>query len=358
MNHDGRPDVLALGESPGAVEWVENPGSMDRPWPRHPISAGLTERNIDLAVYDVDRDGRPDVAVASDFDLGNSNAGGTVSWLRRTGPGGGEWAAVKLFAEPTAHRIRWADVDGDGRKELITVPILGRGAKPPGYEQAPVRILCHRIPRDPVHEAWPAEVIAAHLHVVHGVAVVDWDGDGRDEILTASNEGLFLFKAEGQGPNLRWSHQQLARGHEGHAPNQGASEVCVGREHGQRFLATIEPWHGNEVVVYTPPPKEAGSMWRRQVIDDSLRAGHALCCVDLDGDGIDEIIAGYRGEGSSLNGYRRAPAAGQWKRFTIDRGGMAAQGCVTADINGDGLPDVIAAGGTTHNVKIYLGQRP
>src|SRR5919198_3915083 len=60
-----------------------------------------------------------------------------------------------------------------------------------------------------------------------------------------------------------------------------------------RVIATIEPWHGNQVVTY-PPPAERGKPWQRHVIDDHLRWGHAVWCADLDGDGSDEVIIGVR----------------------------------------------------------------
>ena len=75
----------------------------------------------------------------------------------------------------------------------------------------------------------------------------------------------------------------------------------MGRLDGRRFLATIEPWHGEQVVVYTRA--KAGDLWSRHAIDDSFRDGHALLCADLDGDGNDEIVAGFRGPGTSLYVY-------------------------------------------------------
>jgi hypothetical protein len=259
-------------------------------------------------------------------------------------------------SEPTAHRLRWADVDGDKRKELITVPIVGKGARLPDSAGEPVRLMCHRIPKDPTRDRWPVAVIDQTLTVVHGVLVVEWDNDGREEILTASNEGLHLFEAEGEASTIRWRRECLATGHAGEPPNRGSSEIAAGSGRlDQRFLATIEPWHGNEVAVYTcSAGADKGKEWRRQVIDDSLRAGHALCCADLDGDGQDEIVAGFRGEGTSLYGYRRTEnRPDHWERFVIDAGGIAAQGIVAVDMNGDGRVDLVATGGTTHNAKLY-----
>jgi len=358
MNGDGRPDVVALGESPGTVDWFENPGK-DGAWARHPITGTLTRNNIDLAIEDIDGDGRPDVVVASDFDLGKSDEGGTVSWFRRRAGQDREWTAVHIHAEPTAHRIRWADIDGDRRKELITAPIVGRRAKLPKSPGEPIRLLCHRIPEDPVHDRWPVEVIDQTLTVTHGACVIDWDGDGHDGILTASNEGIHLFKAEGEGNSIKWSRRELGAGHAGESPNRGASEIAVGRgQAAKRFLAAIEPWHGNEVAVYTP--SDAGELsgpWHREVIDDSLRAGHALCCADLDGDGQDELVAGFRGEGRSLYGYRRTTGQpDHWERVAIDAGGIAAQGVAAVDMNGDGRVDLVATGGATHNVKLYINE--
>lgn len=358
LNRDGRPDVIVLGEPPGGVDWFEQPRDLTAPWPRHTITGDQTQHNIDLAVHDVDGDGRLDLAVASDFLFGDSRHDSLVQWFR---PAGGEspWTPARIHAVPTAHRIRWADVDGDGRKELIVVPVLGPGAKPPTYDQATVPITVHGVPRDPAAQPWPAKTIDDAFTVVHGAAEFDWNGDGKADLLTASNQGIHLFITQGDRDHLKWTRRQLTSGHQGEAPNRGSSEVEVGRGPRGRFLAAIEPWHGHEVVVYWPPDggHDAPGEWRRQVLDDSFRNGHALACTDLDGDGVDEIVAGYRGPGTSLYGYRLMDApAGRWERFDIDKGGIAAQGCVAADLNGDGRPDLVAVGGSTHNAKLYLNE--
>ena len=56
------------------------------------------------------------------------------------------------------------------------------------------------------------------------------------------------------------------------------------------YLASIEPWHGHEVVVYN----KTDTTWQRQVIDESLTDGHTIVTGDFDGDGLDEIVAGAR----------------------------------------------------------------
>jgi hypothetical protein len=73
----------------------------------------------------------------------------------------------------------------------------------------------------------------------------------------------------------------------------------------------------------------------------------------LDGDGNDEIVAGFRGPGTSLYVYYAADSSGEnWKRQLLD-GEMAASGVAIADVNGDGRLDVVAIGSSTGNVKWY-----
>lgn len=106
-------------------------------------------------------------------------------------------------------------------------------------------------------------------------------------------------------------------------------------------------------MVYLPPADGKG-LWQRQVIDSTLEDGHALACVDLDGDGQSEIVAGYRGGGHNLYGYRCVDKTGaKWERFVIDAGNMAGSGVVIADINGDGRPDIVCCGSATANIKWY-----
>jgi hypothetical protein len=126
------------------------------------------------------------------------------------------------------------------------------------------------------------------------------------------------------------------------------------------FLATVEPWHGNQVVVYAQP--DTGGEWTRHVIDTDLKWGHAVWCCDLDGDGNDEIVVGVRDPlndkiRSGVNVFRATDAtATKWEKHVIDNGGVAVEDLACADLNGDGKIDIVAVGRATGNVKIYWNQ--
>jgi hypothetical protein len=126
-----------------------------------------------------------------------------------------------------------------------------------------------------------------HLHKVHGITAVDWDGGRRrPAILAAAFEGILCFR---RAPKGGWSFDVLSKG-DPNAP--GSSEVKVFRlPGGKRGLATIDPFHGDSVAVYL-----AHRGWERRVILEGYRVGHSVVPVDFSGSGVDSLVLGFRGE--------------------------------------------------------------
>ncbi len=352
MNRDGRPDILLTLFS--SVVWYENPS-----WKAHPIVGSATRQNVGGVPYDLDADGALDVAIAADWMFNDTRRKGSV-WWARAAPGDQPWPVFHIDGEPNIHRVRWVDADGDGRKELLVAPLKGIETTPPHFAERGVRLYLLRIPPRPETDHWAREMITQDLHVCHGAIPAQFDPDPAEEILAASFEGVHLLK---RSPDGSWRKTRLCEGEQKTSPNRGSSEVALGRlRDGRRIIATIEPWHGNEAVVYLEPPQQ-DVLWPRYVLDETFHEGHAVGCADLDGDGNDEIVAGYRGANTggrrptSLKVYYAVdPARGQWQTHWIDEGNMATEDLKIADMNGDGRLDVIACGRSTRNLKIYLNQ--
>lgn len=354
VNGDGRLDILGLSSGKNIVEWYENPS-----WKAHPITTS-TRQNISLAP--IFHSGFParGLALASDFALDDSTHGGSLWWVQPESGWDHEWHLRPLGKIPMSHRLRWANLDGSGLWHLVDAPLLGYGAVAPDYK-VPAPLTWFEMPEmlrrghasaaEAPLPGWIPHRIDNSLTVMHGLNVLDWDGDGRDEILTASFEGVHLFHSAGSRADLEWTRTRLGEGDQQSGPKRGASEIGVGKVAGKRFLATIEPWHGDKVVVYSGG--NPGELWPRHVIDSSFQDGHALACADLDGDGNDEIVAGFRGPGTSLYVYYAADNSGlNWERQLVDAE-MAASGLAIADVNGDGRKDIVAIGASTGNVKWY-----
>ena len=100
----------------------------------------------------------------------------------------------------------------------------------------------------------------------------------------------------------------------------GSSEVHLGKlADGRLFVATIEPWHGNEVAVCVgkkPGQLSGGGGIRGPSSTTALDDGHALWVADVDGDGDDEIFAGHRGKDHRVSVYDFNGKT--WDRTVID----------------------------------------
>lgn len=327
VNHDGKPDLIAVASGQTDLVWFENPG-----WQAHVIARNL--KGMINAAYWNDQ-----LALASEFSNDPKKSVGVVSLLTPNSDPRQLWNVREIDRLTTSHRLRWADIDGNGKKVLVNVPLAGANAKPPDYHDH-VPLVFYRAPQ------WKRETISrANEGVQHGVFITHWDGDSSDDILTASFSGIDLYRRESKE---QWKRTEIARGDPAPCPKCGSSDIAVGYLNNERFLAGIEPWHGNEVAVY----RHGDSGWQRQVIDRDLNQGHTIVVADLNGDGRSEIIAGYRGNGGSVVMYQYN-AAGAWDKSILDSH-IPANACLVADLDGDRRPDIACIGGPL--LKWYRNQ--
>lgn len=144
------------------------------------------------------------------------------------------------------------------------------------------------------------------------------------------------------------------RGDPAEWPKSGSSDVTAGHLGRERFLAAIEPWHGNEVVIY----RQDASGWKRHVIDETISDGHTIVAGDFDGSGLDGFVVGERQGRRSVYLYRVTDAKQDtWSKQTLDDGGLAGAGCAVADLNADSRLDVVCIGSATGNLKWYENQK-
>jgi hypothetical protein len=324
LNGDGKPDLIALGSQMSDLVWFENPN-----WERHVIASGLTGM-INLAVAE------NQIVLAYGFSMVAANSKGIVAVLKPKGDPRQPWTLTEIDRLPTSHRIR--SVNFDGSTVFINAPLIGVNAVAPEYRDH-VPLVFYR-PGE-----WKRTLIGNENEgVVHGITSVDWDGKGRDSILTMSFLGIDLYSF---GKDDHWTRTEISKGNPQPWPKSGSSDLAVGHTGKQRFLAAIEPWHGNQVVVYVAHRGQ----WHREVVDDTLLDTHTILTADLNGDGRDAIVAGMRGKPYQVLIYSNEK--GRWTRKVLDTGTMAAASCAAVDLNGDHRIDLACIGSATTNLKWY-----
>jgi hypothetical protein len=163
FNRDGRLDFLAGGDWNGdRICWWECPRDPTQRWTRHEVFRMPAGQSHDQLVADVDGDGRAEV----------------YCWNQRSrtlfvvpvpdDPAVSPWPDVRAVAitEQMEEGLAVADVDGDGRDELIAGQSWYKPRRDGTYER---HAFC---------DGWVSTRLAA----------ADFDGDGRTEIIVAEGD--------------------------------------------------------------------------------------------------------------------------------------------------------------------------
>jgi hypothetical protein len=187
IDRDGRPDLVMMGDERtklNALCWYSIPADPKQPWTRHFIAPPVHGAITPQGVADLDGDGDLDV-LRADTWFENQDGQGT-QWVAhqnipmgRKGPFG------------VCVRTAVADLDGDGRQEIIIADADITDSKVVVLKNA-----------DGKGGAWtktqlPQSFVYGSLHAL---AVADFNGDGRPDIVT--NEQEELLPAGRQNP--RW----------------------------------------------------------------------------------------------------------------------------------------------------------
>jgi hypothetical protein len=164
----------------------------------------------------------------------------------------------------------------------------------------------------------------------------DWDGDGREELLAAGPLGVDVTELASRGQFVdeflllqasgSGGFMDVAAGQSGPSPQGTEAD----------FVAALGA-SSSQLYVFRPAP-EVVSGWRMEIVPVPGSGAHVLQIADLNQDGIDEIIVG--GE-SGLQVFYYQAETPRWQRDALAAG--AVSDVQIADLNADGYPDIVTA---------------
>ena len=284
INADGRLDIVAI--NPSQLAWFENPS-----WQRHVVVDGGAatrqrhhRRRMTSTATAASRSRWARAGIPA-----TPPRAASCFWRPAREPGGtAPWTLEALGAEPTLHRIRWATIDGSARldRDAAARPRhrasrLGRrGRARLRADAAGWRARRTGRPRRSTTRATSFTTSSSPTST----------GEAATSSSRPAARGWPLLT---RGPGGAWSRRLLAEG----APG----EVALGRVGGRRVFGTIEPWHG---TVRRQLCGRARTTGRARSLDDAVTGGHAVAWADFDGDGDDELVAGWRDGAFGLARYR------------------------------------------------------
>ncbi|MGE0755922.1 MAG: FG-GAP repeat domain-containing protein [Pirellulaceae bacterium] len=287
LNHDGWIDLIVIDFPGRETWWFENPKQADTPWPVH-VCVPVTN-NESPQYADIDGDGRRELIAAFSPDPAKPDGPDRQMAIFRpatdpTAP----WVRTEISVKAApgtqryAHGLGTGDLNADGRLDILCAE---------GWWEAPA----DRQGLWPFHAA-PFGGKAADI------LVYDFDGDGDQDVLTSSPHAYGV-----------WWHERVASG------------------------------NGSDA-------------WKTHEIDMTFSQNHAVCLADINGDGLPDFVTGKRwwahaagdpgvDEPAVFNWFELKREGGRphWTRHQFDHNSGPGTQFQVADVNGDGRLDIVTS---------------
>ncbi|MDX1946127.1 MAG: family 16 glycoside hydrolase [Pirellulaceae bacterium] len=359
FNNDGLLDISA-----GSV-WYENPGQgsgargqesgvsktpalapspSPSPWPMHVI--GTEPKSFNIKTY-----GDTFMNWAEDVD-----GDGRLDQIVVDFPGKQTWWFQNPGSVGQASRLPWkkhvALPTTNGESPLY-VDLDGDGRREIIYGDAAGRLSLARPQANPLLE-WKATPISATGEVsiqpfFHGLGVGDLNKDGRSDLLVPAGwwENVGRRSAAGQAGGEPWTFHPAPFG-------QPQAQMYVFDFDGDGDADVVgSSAHRRGIWWYEQQPD---GKWQTHLIDESIAQTHALVLADMNGDGLPDLVTGKRFYAHNGNdpgedeppiiAWYELPRDGgkpQWTRHEIDADSGVGTQFEVHDMNADGLLDIIVA---------------
>lgn len=315
-------------------------GSDDDPWDILPLWVAT-----DVAIADVDGDGRNDVLAIAGLITSQEQRDGKLTVYRQVAPGS--------FAPPDTYtfgayawRIAVGDVDGDGAPDVV-VTDAGR------TDQQPPRTAVWLLLQDRAQRGrfMAPQQLGSGSGFYHA-AIADVTGDGAPDIVVDANQGL--------GTGASYFPQDRARRGTFLPPRPiplpgSVGSVAAGDVDGD-LRTDLVFWVVTSYVNYTP----AGTMATvSQLAGGGLAPAQTALQItglnvqnlqpaDVDGDGVGDVVMFFRPSSTEYRARLTSAMQRPLGTFTgIDTslaGVDGSEDAAIADLDGDGRPDAAVAG--------------
>jgi trimeric autotransporter adhesin len=298
FNRDGKPDLIVNNSLDATVSILLNTTATGAAVPSFASQqvVGVGNSPTTVIAADLNNDGIADVVAVNQADddvsvLVNITAAGASHVTF------GPTLTVTTVAEPDF--VSAADLNGDGKTELLVAPLNG----------SQLSVLVNTTPPTTAPASIAGEQDFGTAGFPWGVAVADFNGDGKLDVATVNNSGL------------------------------GTSNGTV------------------SVLLNTTVPGSAGASFATHAEFTVGIFGFCVVAADINGDGKPDLIVSNNGSNTVSVLLNNAAAGATVPSFAAHQDFTVGSGpeiLAVADINGDGRPDIVVANSGAHTISVLL----
>jgi hypothetical protein len=335
FNHDGKMDISAGSVYYAAPDWKMVP--ILEKLPDYKDGSGGYSNSFCNFADDINGDGWTDLLVV-DFP------GKETWWFENPQTAGGPWKRHVCTPVTNNESPTYVDIDGNGKRALL----MGYSPDPKNPDGPERRMGIIRRTQNPL-EVWKIQPISAvgapgTTKFSHGLGMGDVNKDGRNDVLVKDG----WWESPADATQAEWTFHKVNFG-----------ENCA-----QMFVYDYDG-DGDQDVLFSAAhhlgiwwaEQKPGEVWEKHEISKDFSQTHALVQVDINGDGLPDFVTGKRfwAHGPKGDVNPGDPAVMYWFELTRkdgkpiwiphpfdDNSGVGTQFEV-ADVNGDGLLDVVVA---------------
>ncbi len=345
VNDDGRPDLAVASDLSHHVTVAYGLGD-GRIWPPFRRSVGNHPQGLTLA--DVNGDGTVDALSANASD-------DTISVLLGDGDGFGtasHYSVVVGLGGDQPSDLAVADFDGDGHVDVVTA---NRGSDN-------VTLLLGAGDGSFTATTLLSTVVGSGGDGPRRVGIADLTGDGELDVVTANpgSDDVTLLAGTGGGNFAPPQVFTTRVGAGGDGPTALALADVTGD--GRPDVITANTASDDVTVLVTHASGTLNSPVRFSTLDGSGGGEDpfGLAVADVTGDGQPDLITANRASDdlTLLPGVAGGATFGAPTTLSVADGAAGDQpiAVAVADLDGDGIPDLIAANESSNDLSVLLGQ--
>jgi len=400
LNGDGRPDIVVTSPGGNAVSALMNTTAANAA-----AVAFASERVVDtgnaplwVVATDTNGDGKPDLAITYAID-------NTVSVvLNQTLPGSSEPQFGMRTAIPAGNGpalLAAADLSGDGRADFVVGTLVGNAvtvipamaasnqvaanladAASFGVGGFPISANVADFDGDGLPDVAAANLVAASVSVLinttargaaapafagqqsfptgsgpRGSASGDFNGDGKPDLVTANENdntvSVLLNTTAAAGAPAFAAHQDFAVG--GFAFGVAVADF---NGDGRADIVAVNAHDGTaSVLLNTTAPGALTASFAAQQTFETGPGANSVAVADVNGDGLPDLIVSSFSQNvlavlvNTTPLGATTPSFAAHQDFAVGRGSNWGE---AFDVNGDGLPDLVSTDSVDNTVSVLI----